>query len=96
MEGVRTSDPDTEHDQAVVPTSQKRKSVGGTRRDSIRRVRPSQMPDASGHSIGNANVVKAEALFAFLRDVLLPQIEGGRAGAILRGPASDSARRAPQ
>src|SRR5204862_6026129 len=23
MEGVRTSDPDTEHDQAVVPTSQK-------------------------------------------------------------------------
>jgi GDSL-like Lipase/Acylhydrolase family len=64
--------------------------------DAFRHVRPSQMPDASGHAIGNANVVKAEALFAFLRDVLLPQIGDGRAGAILRGPASDSARRAPQ
>ena len=28
--------------------------------------RPSQMPGASGHSFGNANVVKADALFAFL------------------------------
>ena len=64
--------------------------------EAFRRVRPSQMPEASGHSIGNANVVKAEALFAFLRDVFLPQIAGGRAGAILRGPASDSARRASQ
>ena len=30
--------------------------------------RPSQMPGASGHSYGNSNRVKAEALFAFLRD----------------------------
>jgi lysophospholipase L1-like esterase len=30
--------------------------------------RPSQMPGASGHSSGNANRVKAQALFEFLRD----------------------------
>ena len=64
--------------------------------DAFRRVRPSQMPDAGGHAIGNANVVKAEALFAFLRDVLLPQTTDGRAGAILRSASSDSARRASQ
>lgn len=29
--------------------------------------RPSQMPAASGHAIGNANVVKANVLFEFLR-----------------------------
>ena len=64
--------------------------------DAFRRVRPSQMPDAGGHAIGNANVVKADVLFAFLRDVLFPQIADGRAGAILRGASSDAARRAPQ
>jgi hypothetical protein len=36
--------------------------------------RPSQMPGASGHSIGNANRVKAEALFAFLRASVLPPL----------------------
>ena len=36
--------------------------------DAFLRVRPSQMPNASGHSIGNSNVVKAEALFEYLRD----------------------------
>ncbi len=34
--------------------------------------RPSQMPGASGHSIGNANRVKADVLFEFLRDGTLP------------------------
>ena len=34
--------------------------------------RPSQMPNAAGHSIGNSNAVKADVLFAFLRDCLLP------------------------
>lgn len=34
--------------------------------------RPSQMPFASGHSIGNANRVKADALFAFLSSDVLP------------------------
>lgn len=31
-------------------------------------LRPSQMPGASGHSVGNANRVKADVLFEFLRD----------------------------
>lgn len=34
--------------------------------------RPSQMPGASGHSIGNANGVKADALFDFLTAGVLP------------------------
>jgi lysophospholipase L1-like esterase len=40
--------------------------------DAFLRYRPSQMPNASGHSVGNSNVVKADVLFAFLRDRLLP------------------------
>jgi hypothetical protein len=36
--------------------------------------RPSQMPGASGHSIGNANQVKARALFEFLRRDVLPPL----------------------
>jgi hypothetical protein len=36
--------------------------------------RPSQMPGASSHSLGNANVVKAQALFAFLRERVLPPL----------------------
>jgi hypothetical protein len=35
---------------------------------------PSQMPAAAGHSLGNANLVKAQALFDFLRDGLLPPL----------------------
>jgi hypothetical protein len=35
--------------------------------------RPSQMPGASGHSSGNANRVKADALFNFLAEEVLPQ-----------------------
>ena len=34
--------------------------------------RPSQMPLAAGHSLGNSNVVKANVLFDFLRDRVLP------------------------
>ena len=38
--------------------------------------RPSQMPGAASHSLGNANSVKAQALFAFLRDrVLTPLLQ---------------------
>ena len=37
-------------------------------------VRPSQMPGIKGHSIGNSNVVKAGALFEYLRDRVLPTI----------------------
>jgi hypothetical protein len=35
--------------------------------------RPRQMPGWNGHSFGNTNVVKAEALFGFLRDRVLPE-----------------------
>ena len=34
--------------------------------------RPSQMPGASGHSYGNSNRVKADALFEFVTRELLP------------------------
>lgn len=37
--------------------------------------RPTQMPGASGHSIGNANRVKAEALFEFLRESALLTVD---------------------
>ena len=33
-------------------------------------VRPSQMPRAEAHAIGNANQLKAETLFDYLRDTL--------------------------
>ncbi len=42
--------------------------------DAFLHVRPSQMPNASGHSIGNANAVKADVLFDFLRERVLPEI----------------------
>ena len=35
--------------------------------------RPRQMPGWSGHSFGNTNVVKAEVLFDYLRDHVLPE-----------------------
>jgi hypothetical protein len=36
--------------------------------------RPSQMPLAAGHALGNANAVKADVLFEFLRDRVLPSL----------------------
>lgn len=36
--------------------------------------RPSQMPEAKAHAIGNANLTKAEALFAYLKDRVFPAI----------------------
>jgi len=36
--------------------------------------RPTQMPYADGHTIGNSNLVKAQALFALLRDSVFPSI----------------------
>jgi len=41
--------------------------------DAFRRLRPSQMPFASGHALGNANAVKAEVLFRYLRDGVFAQ-----------------------
>lgn len=38
------------------------------------RYRPSQMPEANGHSLGNSNRVKADALFEFLRTEILPPL----------------------
>ena len=48
--------------------------------DAFMRYRPSQMPLAGGHSIGNSNAVKTGVLFEFLRDRVLPQllVEAGR------------------
>jgi hypothetical protein len=42
--------------------------------DAFLHMRPSQMPNASGHSIGNSNAVKADVLFEFLRDRILPPL----------------------
>jgi hypothetical protein len=42
--------------------------------DALLHVRPSQMPGIKGHSIGNSNVVKAEVLFEYLRDRVLPTV----------------------
>ncbi len=41
--------------------------------DAFRHLRPSQMPLASGHAIGNSNLVKADVLSRYLRDQVLPQ-----------------------
>lgn len=38
------------------------------------RRRPSEMPAARAHAIGNANMTKAEVLFEFLRDQVLPPL----------------------
>ena len=40
--------------------------------------RPSQMPYATAHAIGNSNLTKAEALFGYLSDRLLPAIDRSR------------------
>ena len=42
--------------------------------DAFLHARPSQMPNASGHSIGNSNALKADVLFGFLRDAVLPPL----------------------
>jgi len=42
--------------------------------DEFLHMRPSQMPNAADHSIGNSNVVKADVLFGFLRDCVLPKL----------------------
>ena len=42
--------------------------------DAFLHTRPSQMPNAAGHSLGNANVVKAGVLFDFLRESVLPTL----------------------
>ncbi len=40
--------------------------------------RPSEMPAAGDHAIGNSNAVKAQALFTYLRDRVLPPLMPGR------------------
>jgi len=63
--------------------------------DAFRHVRPSQMPLASGHALGNSNVVKADVLFAFLRDDLFPRMTEGRTGTILHRAPSHWRGRTP-
>jgi hypothetical protein len=48
--------------------------------DAFLHMRPSQMPNAAGHSLGNANVVKADVLFEFLRQSVLPSLMPKAAG----------------
>jgi len=55
--------------------------------DAFRPLRPSQMPDASGHSLGNANLVKADVLFAFLRDTVFRSQLRDRAASIVHARA---------
>jgi GDSL-like Lipase/Acylhydrolase family len=52
--------------------------------DAFRSLRPSQMPGAAGHSLGNANRVKADVLFGYLRDTVLASQAPPRAASILR------------
>ena len=44
--------------------------------DAFLHTRPSQMPIAGGHSLGNSNVIKADVLFGFLSDGVLPKLIG--------------------
>ena len=55
--------------------------------DAFARYRPSDMPMAGGHSIGNANAVKADVLFEFLRQYLLPPVLEAR-GLLQHGQGS--------
>jgi len=41
--------------------------------DTFLHVRPTQMPNASGHSIGNSNALKADVLFEYLKANVLPK-----------------------
>jgi lysophospholipase L1-like esterase len=56
-------------------------SAGGTPAvstyEAFLHTRPSQMPLARGHAIGNANVMKADVLFEYLRDAVLPVVIPG-------------------
>jgi hypothetical protein len=45
-------------------------------------MRPSQMPNARAHAIGNANAVKATVLCTYLRDRLLPTLLNRRGAAV--------------
>jgi hypothetical protein len=43
--------------------------------DAFLHVRPSEMPNADGHALGNSNQVKADVLFGYLRDRVLPRTQ---------------------
>jgi len=61
--------------------------------DAFLHMRPSQMPNAAGHSIGNANVVKANVLFEFLRGSVLPALMRQDSGTITHGSIPPGAQR---
>jgi lysophospholipase L1-like esterase len=46
--------------------------------DEFRHLRPSQMPKARAHAIGNSNLAKANVLFSYLRDQLMPRLDDPR------------------
>lgn len=51
--------------------------------DEFLHLRPSQMPNASAHAIGNPNLVKATVLFQYLRDRVMPSLTDARLAALL-------------
>jgi GDSL-like Lipase/Acylhydrolase family len=55
--------------------------------DAFLRTRPSQMPAASAHSVGNANAVKADVLFDYLQRHVLPPLLPSPEPARRRSPA---------
>lgn len=61
--------------------------------DAFRHVRPSQMPLAAGHSIGNSNAVKADELFTYLQEHVLPGLAPGGTG-VAAGRSVRAPRRA--
>lgn len=63
----RSSKPLDEYLQSLLA----RETPAVSSHDAFMRFRPSTMPGASGHSIGNANDLKADVLFRFLRDRVL-------------------------
>jgi hypothetical protein len=56
--------------------------------DAFMHTRPSQMPLAASHSIGNSNDVKAEALFMYLSDRILPPLLPAPAARAVPDPES--------
>lgn len=73
-EGDRYFDGGAFEDEAALRTILENGTPVGSSVRALLAYRPSQMPGASGHSIGNANLVKARALFEFLRRDVLPPL----------------------
>ena len=80
----RASDKDRFHDNGAIEDDEALQAVLGegvpvaSSTRAYLHYRPSQMPGAAGHSVGNANRVKADVLFDFLRTRVLPPLLANR------------------